>query len=460
VVDQEKFQNREPRSGNISQSIQCGAAQRPGGRAKCSRFDGRAATGGKLHGVKLEWPVLRSRNFQFFLAGQALSLLGESMQQVALSWLIFRTTHSAAILGIAGFLATLPAAIAVPFAGASADRSNPRSIIVRTQIAWTLVGLALALSAIFGRVNVVVLLVSMSILGTISGVDTPVRQMFVARLVDSKEELGSGVSFHSLVYDGTRMLGPALGGFLLARISESPVFLANGLCHALALVMLLSIRLPSRPGVAASERLPRTLAEGLGYAAHVRPVLAILLLSAVIGFAGSSYMVLLPVMASVLSGGPNTLGLLWSAVGLGAVAGGLVMSGRRGVAGFAELIVAGVTLFAAGIFVFSLSRLLGVSLLALGIAGFGLTLMVVSCNTVLLTITDPERHGRVLGLFTLSYMAAAPAGNLYIGFLASRTSAPTAIAAGGVISLLAAAAFLFQIPSLRLLVRSRVHGSS
>lgn len=414
----------------------------------------RDACGGKLHSVMPPWSLVRSRNIQRFLGAQALSLLGESMQQVALSWLIFRYTNSAAMLGVAGCLSSLPAAIAVPFAGAFADRRHPRRIVVANQLAWALPAFGLALLAALGGETVTALIVAMCALGFINGVDTPVRQMFVARLVESKAELGSAVSLHSVVYDGTRMLGPALGGYILAKLSELPIFTATALCHALAAVLLLSIRMHEEAPAQATQPVSRALADVFGYALQVRPVMAILVLSAVIGFAGSSYMVLLPVMAAVLHGGPNTLGLLWSAIGFGAIAGGLVLSARRGSRGYGELIAAGVVLFASGILVFSLSRTLGVSLLALGIGGLGLTLMVVSCNTALLTITEPAMHGRVLSLFTLSYMATAPAGNLYIGFLASKISAPGAISVNGAVSLLAASVFLTQVPSLRRLARA------
>lgn len=377
------------------------------------------------------------------------------MQQVTLPWLIFRSTNSPAILGVAGFFIGLPAALVVLFAGVFADRGNPRRIVVATQLAWALLALVLALLVFLDITNVIAVMVPICILGIINGVDTPARQILAAHLANSQDQLASAFSFNSLSYDAARMLGPVLAGFVVAKSSESPVFLANALAHTLAMILLLSVQVQPEAIVVASQHNSRTTVENLQYAAHFRPVRSIILLSAVIGLAGSSYMVLLPVMATVLRGGPHTLGLLWSALGLGAIAGGLLLSTRRGVAGMAELIVIAVALFGAGILMFSLSRSLYLSLPALGIAGLGLMLMMASCNTVLLTITGSERHGRVLSLFTLAYMTTAPLGSLYIGFLASKTSAPMAVAVSGGISLLTAAVFLSQIPLLRQLVRSR-----
>ncbi len=350
------------------------------------------------------------------------------------------------ILGLMGFVGGIPAAIISPFAGVLADRTNPHRIIVTTQILSTLQAFLLAALVYFNQVNVWVIVALVCALGIINGVDTPVRQMFVGRLLSRKEDISSAVACNSMVYDAARILGPALGGFVLARYTEGPSFIVNGLSHSIVIALFLSIRLPSQLVQTKKESVRETLIQGVRYAIGVGEVRSILILSACISFAGIGYMVLMPIMAAdVLKGGPNALGLLFSSVGVGAIIGGLFFSIPRSIAKHVQLICVGASLYGIGLLVFSQSRLIVLSALALSVAGFGIMVMMTACNTILITITDADKHGRVMSLFTLSYLGTAPLGSLCTGFLANQIGAPITITCNAILCLLAAGWFYSRI---------------
>jgi predicted MFS family arabinose efflux permease len=371
---------------------------------------------------------------------------------VALAWLVYRTSHSAVLLGLMGLAGGLPAALMTPFAGVLADRGDPRRLLLSAQALAALLALLLAVLVLLGRLHGAGILALVCVQGIVSGVDRPVRQMFMARLVARREDLGSALATSSMVYDAARLLGPALGGLVLARFREGPAFGLNALAQALGLALLLAIRPPPRPAPAApGAGVAAALAQGLRYAGGSPPVRSILLLSAGISFAGIGYLVLMPVMATdVLRGGPHTLGLLLSAVGAGAMAGGVLLGLRPGLAGRPRLVSGGAGLFGLALLVFSLSRWLGLSVLALGAAGLGIMAMMTGSGTILLTRADPDQHGRVMSLFTLSYLGAAPLGSLGAGLLGRRIGAPATIAASAVLCLAAAAWFASRFrPGLR-----------
>ena len=399
--------------------------------------------------MKLEWPALRSLNFRYFLAGQAISLLGNAIQQLALMWLVYRMSHSAMILGVMGFVSGLPAALISPLGGVMADRMPPHRVVVATQILAALQAFALALLVYLQRVDVPAIVALVCLQGIINGIDTPVRQMFVGRLVDHPQDIGSAVASNSIVYDAARLIGPAFGGFLLAHFAEGPAFFTNGICHAVVVGLFLRIRLPAPSIEPVREGVVETLCEGVRHAMSHGGIRVILLLSACVSFAGSGYMVLTPLMAAdVLQGGPESLGYLMSAVGAGAIAGALLFSVRFGASGHARLIGLGALLFGISLVVFSQSRVLVVSVGALSVAGFGIMVMMAACNTLLFRLTEAKLHGRILSLFTLSFLGSAPLGSLCAGYVADRVGAPATIGAGGFLAVAAALLFSTQLPAL------------
>jgi predicted MFS family arabinose efflux permease len=357
------------------------------------------------------------------------------------------------VLGFMGFVAGVPAAFMAPFAGVMADRNNPYWIVLATETSSMLQALLLATLVYFNQISISGIIVLVFILGIINGIDTPVRQMFVARLVNHKKDIGNAVACNSIVYDLARMLGPALGGLILVRYSEGLSFLFNGVSHAFVVTLYLFIRLPPQPLREESGGVVDTLVEGVRYAISFRGVWAILILSACLSFGGSSYMTLMPVMsATVLKGGPSVLGFLLGSVGVGAIVGGLYFSFRQDLAGLAQLTVLNAGFFGLGLLIFSQSHLIALSLIALCVAGFGIMVMMASCSTILLTIIDMDKQGRVLSLFTLSFLSTAPLGSLCTGALADKWGASLTIMASALLCLLAALWFWYQTSYLERLI--------
>jgi MFS family permease len=405
------------------------------------------------------FPALRSHNLRLFLVGQGISLLGNAMQQVALAWLVYRASHSSVVLGVVAFAAGIPAAVVTPLAGTIADRANLQRILIATQALAASQAFALAFVLYIGEADIGLIIALVFVSGIVSGIETPMQPITLSRLVAGKEVLTSAIGLNATCYDAARILGPALGGLLLVRYSEALVFFTNGLLHLSALVLFSFLRLEPVVSVARQERISAALLEGLRYAFNLRAILAILLLSASVSFSGSAYMVLLPVMAErELNGGPHVLGLLTGAIGVGAIAGGLLLSMRNGNAKLIELICLGASLFGFGMLGFSVSHVLGYSVLAMSVIGIGVMMIMACCSTLLLVITDASVQGRVIGLYTLSFLGIAPIGSLCTGFLAKWLSAPTTIAASGIVCLIAALLFFLYTRPLKLaLLRGGSH---
>ena len=399
--------------------------------------------------------ALRRRNYRLLFMGQAVSLTGSWMQQLALSWLVYRLTGSALLLGVVAFAGQLPGFVIAPVAGVLADRWNRHRIVVATQALMMVQAAAVAALVIGGWVQVWHLIALAALLGVLTGLDIPARQALFLDLVEGdREDLANAIALNSSLFNATRLIGPSLGGFLIARLGEGPVFALNAASYLGVLVALLSMRLaPAAAGAAAGSVLLR-LREGFAYAFGFQPIRALLLLIAAISLMGMPYVVLLPVFAEeVLGGGPRTLGLLMSAAGLGALLGALYLAARSSVRGLSRVIVVAGLVFGAGLIAFSFSRTPLLSMALLVFAGAGMMILSASANTVLQTVVAPEMRGRLMSLYTMAFMGMGTFGSLIGGWLASSLGAPAAVALGGVGCLGAAAWFETRRPALRALVR-------
>ena len=399
--------------------------------------------------------ALRRRNYRLLFLGQGVSLTGSWMQQLALSWLVYRLTGSALLLGVVAFAGQLPGFVIAPIAGVLADRWNRHRIVVATQALMMLQATAVAVLVIGGWIQVWHLVALATILGVLTGLDIPARQALFLDLVDGdREDLANAIALNSSLFNATRLIGPSLGGFLIARLGEGPVFAINAASYVGVLAALLAMRLgPPITAPAAGSVLVR-LREGFRYAFGFQPVRALLLLIAAVSLVGMPYVVLLPVFAEeILGGGARTLGLLMSAAGLGALGGALYLAGRTTVRGLSRVIVLAGFVFGGGLVAFSFSRSLPVSMALLVVAGAGMMILSASANTVLQTVVAPEMRGRLMSLYTMAFMGMGTFGSLMGGWLASRLGAPTAVALGGVGCLAAAAWFETRRPALRALIR-------
>lgn len=398
--------------------------------------------------------ALSSRNYRLFFLGQSVSLIGTWMQQVAMSWLVYRLTGSALLLGTIGFTSQIPTFVIAPFAGVLADRWNRRRLLMLTQTLAMLQAFLLAFLVLNGSVTVWQLVGLSLCLGCVNGVDIPVRQSFVVEMVEEKVHLANAIALNSSMVNAARLIGPSVAGLVISLTGEGICFLINGVSYLAVLASLYFMHLsqprPRPPG----KPFLHELREGFGYAFSFPPIRGILLLVSLMSLTGMPYAVLLPVFArEILGGGAHTFGFLVGASGLGAFAGTVFLASRRNVIGLGRIIVISCALFGVGIACFSLSRNLWLSLAALLFSGYGAMTLVASCNTILQTIVEEDKRGRVMSLLTVAFMGMAPLGSLCAGAIASRFGAPFTVFVGGVSCVLGAAAFAARLPVYRKLLR-------
>jgi len=410
---------------------------------------------GPDNSVTQTFRALRHRNFRLFLGGQVISLAGTWMQSVALSWLVYRMTRSPFLLGLVGFSGQIPSLFLAPLAGVWADRGDRRRIVIATQTLSMLQALALSALVLTGRITIVQVIVLSVVMGLVNGVDVPVRQAFLVQMVSGREDLANAIALNSSVFNAARLVGPAVAGFMIGLVGEGVVFLLNGLSYVAVIAALCAMRLDPRPA-ADHARSPvlRHLREGIRYAFGFVPIRSLLLLIGLVSMMGVPFTVLMPIFATdVLHGGPHTLGFLMSSLGVGALGGALYLAQRRTVRGLGAVILSAVTLFGVSLLTFAASRLTWLSMLALAAAGLGMMVQMASSNTILQTIVDEDKRGRVMSFYAMAFMGTVPLGSLLAGALAARIGAPGTVAVGGVACLAGAAAFARALPALREQIR-------
>lgn len=398
------------------------------------------------------WRAMRHRNFRLFFAGQGISLMGTWMTRLALSWLTYRLTGSALLLGLVGFSGQIGTALLSPFAGVWVDRLDRRKLLVLTQVLSAAQSLALAGLTLSGRITIYEVVWLAALQGVIDAFDMPARQTFMIQMVGrSKEDLGNGIALNSSMVNAARLIGPAAAGFIIAKFGEGYCFLFDGLSYFAVIASLLAMRLEAAAArTGAREPVGQQMREGWTYVSGFMPVRTILLLFAACSFLGLSFMTLLPIFATkVLHGGAHTLGLLTAANGLGALGSALVLALRKSVRGLTRTIGFSAVLFGAGLVVFGLSHLLWLSLVAMLLCGYGMMQVMAASNTVLQTIVPERTRGRVMGYMVLAFAGTMPFGSLLSGWLAHTITAPRGVLLTGCGVLLAAAWYGSRLPTLR-----------
>ena len=402
--------------------------------------------------------ALRHRNFRLFLTGQGISLMGTWMTRLALSWLTWRLTHSALMLGLVGFAGQILTFLLAPFAGVWVDRLDRRKLLVATQIASALQSLALAWLTLTGVITIQEILGLAAVQGLIDAFDMPARQSFVVKMVGNKSDLGNAIALNSSMVNVARLVGPPAAAFVIAKSSEGWCFLIDGVSYFAVIASLLMMRVAyDRPQHAgAKSTMLAQMRDGWGYVRSYVPVRNILLLFAVCSFMGMPYMTLLPVFAtSVLHGGPNMLGLLTGASGTGALLAAITLAARKSVVGLLSKIQISAILFGAGLIVFALSHVLALSLAGILIAGWGMMQGLAASNTVIQTLVPEEKRGRVMSYYTMAFVGMMPFGSLMSGALAHILGAPATVAITGSCVLLGGLLFWTQRNPVRVAMRTR-----
>ncbi|HEY9698368.1 MAG TPA: MFS transporter [Trichocoleus sp.] len=408
--------------------------------------------------MRLSLPAFRSRNYRLFFMGQGVSLIGTWMTQIATIWLVYHLTQSPFLLGLVGFASQIPAFFLTPFGGVVGDRWHRRKVLVVTQILSMIQSLALAVLTFSGAVQIWQIMLLALFQGVVNAVDAPTRQAFVSEMVERREDLPNAIALNSSMFNGARLVGPAVAGVIIAAVGAGYCFLIDGLSYIAVIASLLAMQVKARSNsanqVTSLNDLLHRLAEGFRYAYNFVPMRSILMLLALVSFMGMQYVVLLPIFATeILKGNAETLGILTAAAGVGALFAGTFLSLRQNVVGLGRFIAIAPTVLGCGLILFAFSRTLWLSTAAMMLVGFGFLLQFASSNTVIQTLVEDDKRGRVMSLYIMSFMGMVPLGNLFGGTLASWIGAPTTLVIDGVFCILGSMLFLRHLPKLRQVVR-------
>ena len=396
------------------------------------------------------WRSLRHRNYKLYLAAQLVSVCGTWMQQVAQSWLIYRLTGSATLLGVVGFASQIPIFALGPIGGVLTDRYSPHRIVLWTQTAALIQAALLATLTLTGWVQPIHIILLGIVLGVVNALDMPARQTLVNQLVNI-EDLSNAIALNSSMINAARIVGPGIAGVLVAQVGEGACFMINAVSYLVVIGALLAMNVSKRMrGSVAQVSLTRSLAEGINYALAISPIRHLLLLMGLVGFMGMPYITLMPVFAGAIHrGGADALGLMMGAVGIGALLGSLFLARRSKILGLGRIIVTAALTFGIGLILFSFSSVFAVSLMILGLVGCAWMVLVAGCNTALQSLSDDKMRGRVMSLFSMMLVGMAPFGSLIAGWSADHIGAPRVSAIGGFFCALAGVVFARQLPKLR-----------
>ncbi len=405
-------------------------------------------------GLKLIFRALYSRNYRLFFSGQGISLIGTWMQQIAMSWLVYRLTNSAFLLGLIGFSSQISSLFFSPFAGVLSDRWNCRHILVVTQSLAMIQAFILAFLTLMGFVAVHHLIILSIFLGLVNAFDMPTRQAFVVEMVEKREDLGNAIALNSFLFNGARLVGPFIAGILISILGEGMCFLINGASFLAVIIALLAMKMTPSKRDSEKTQVWEGLKEGFIYAFGFPPIRSILLFLGWISLVGTANTTLMPVFArDILLGGPQTYGFLMGAIGVGAIIGAIFLASRKSVLGLGRIIMIASGIFGVGLIFFSLSHILWLSFFLLLLTGFGMMVHMASSNTILQTIVDDDKRGRVMSLYTMAFMGMAPLGSLAGGSLAVWIGAPTTLIMVGTSCLIGSSLFRKILPSLRIMIR-------
>ena len=398
--------------------------------------------------------AFRYRNYRLFFFGQGVSLIGTWTQQVALSWLVYRLTGSTLLLGVVAFSNQIPTLFLGPFAGVVADRFNRKQLLLWTQGLSMVQALVLAALVLAGAIEPWHIVALSIAIGTVNAFDIPIRQSFVIEMVERREDLGNAIALNSAMFNSARFIGPMVAGIMISTVGEGVCFLINGISYLAVLAVLQAIR------VAEKERRRQTgpfwgeFREAIDYARNFKPIIAILALLSVFSIAGAPYLVLMPAYAKdVLHGGAHTFGFLMSAAGIGALSATMYLASRKNANGLIRLIPAAAGAFGLAIAAFALSHSFTFCVFFLFIAGFSMMTHIASSNTIIQTIVDEDKRGRIMSLFAMSFMGVMPFGSLVAGSIAGKIGVQDTMLLGAACCIGGALIFASKLPMLCNLLR-------
>lgn len=400
------------------------------------------------------WRALRHRNFKLFFAGQTISVIGTWMTKLATSWLVYRMTRSALLLGVVSFSGQIVAFLLGPFAGVWVERLNRRKLLVWTQALAAVQSLALAALTLAHVINLWEIIALTALQGLINAFDMPGRQSFLVQMVEDRNDLSNAIAINSSMANGARLIGPAFAGLVIAAFGEGWCFLIDGVSYFAVIASLLMMRIkPWNIRRTASSMLEQ-LREGWDYVRTFAPIRTILLLFALMSLMGYSYSVLLPLFAEqVVHGGAATLGWLTGASGIGAFVSALSLAIRKSVVGLTGILQIATAMLGAALILFGLSHTLWLSLVLMVFVGFGLIQTASVSNTIIQSLVPEDKRARVMSYYMMAFFGASPFGSLLAGVLAHRIGAPHTVMLTGASCLAGSLWFAFERPKLRVVMR-------
>ena len=399
--------------------------------------------------MRLVLRALHHRNFRLFFAGQMISLIGTWMQNIAQSWLVYRLTGSALLLGAVGFAGQIPIFLLAVIGGIVADRCSRHRVVIATQTSSMVLAFILAALTLGGQVQVWEIFVLSSLLGVVNAFDIPARQAFIVEMV-GKEDLMNAIALNSSMFNGARIVGPAIAGVLVAGIGEGWCFFANGVSYIAVIIGLLLMRITPKSRPARSVSPIHNIVEGFRFVLRATPIAAILLLLGIVSLVAMPYAVLMPIFADkILHSGARGLGILMGATGVGALLGALVLAARSGLKGLGRWVGSACAGFGVSLILFSLSRSFWLSVVLLLPVGFSMMVQTASSNTLIQSMVPDRLRGRVMAVYSMMFMGMAPFGAFFAGSLGQKLGAPLTVSLGAMGCLVGSAVYLSRLPALR-----------
>lgn len=401
------------------------------------------------------WPApiraLRHRNFRFYFCGQAVSVLGSWIQQVALSWLIYRLTGSVALLGVTSFAALLPMLIVGPLAGAWIDRRDKRRLLIVVQGLLAIQAAVLAALTALEAIGPTLIVAMSILLGVLNAFDTPLRQAQISVFVGHRADLPNALALNAMVFNSGRFIGPPLAGLLLGLTSEAMCFALNAVSFAALAFGVAMVRVEAQPRAKGS--MGAVFREGLKYVWDVYTIRMLIVMLAAVNLTASSYTVLLPVFAKdVFAGDARMLGWLWGAAGAGAFAGTIFLALHKELPGLIRVILGGAVASALAMLVFSYNRSVPLALVAMAVVGFGISVCNVATNMLLQSLAPDHLRGRVVSFFSSTRFGFDAIGGLVAGLIAAQIGVQAAVVVEGVVL----AAFIVWVRPIRRRLRTEV----
>jgi MFS family permease len=400
------------------------------------------------------WRALRHRNFQLFFFGQSISLIGTWMTRLATGWLVYRLTHSALLLGVVGFAGQIAAFALAPVAGVWVERIDRRKMLVWTQAAGAVQSLALAVLTLAHVITIGEIIALAALQGLINAFDMPGRQAFLVQMVEDRGDLGNAIAINSSMVNAARLIGPAIAGFVIAAVGEGWCFLIDGVSYLAVIASLLAMRIRPLDIRRHASGMLAQMREGWDYVSTFRPVRTVLLLLVLMSLMGWPYTVLLPVFAGqVLHGGPNTLGWLTGASGIGALISAISLALRKSVTGLARMLQVASAMLGCALVLFGLSHTLWLSLVLMVFAGFGMIQTASVTNTIVQTLVPEDKRARAMSYYGMAFFGAAPFGSLLSGALAHRFGAPHTTIVTGAFCIAGSLWFSIELPKIGAIMR-------